>query len=657
MAWRLGLSPWRKTAWWRNHRHFVHLLIPAVLIAGAWTVRWLDGPQAAFALLMTLAAVYAGVPVVQEAWMRLQHKQFSIPLLITVASAGALWIGEVWEAAAVTFLYRFGGYLEGLTLSRTRAALRDLLDLRPVTAWVRRDGDQWQEIPADQVRTGEIVLVRPGDKVPVDGTVVAGRAALDTAALTGEPLPKEAGIGDDVLSGSVSRGGWIEVRADRVATDTTFNRLIRLVAQAQNDKPRVQRFLDRFAQWYTPAVMLAAVGIFAWSSDVKLALTFLVIGCPGALVVAAPVAVVAGLGRAARQGILIKGGERLELVGRLDTIAFDKTGTLTKGTPAVSGVDVFDADETDVLAWAMTAEERSEHHLAAAIHAYGKERGAQAIEADAWDFFPGLGVGATAGGRRILVGNRRLMEENGIVFEERHEQAAAAREEAGDALAWVAVDGRLMGLIGIHDPVREAAESLIPALRRAGVRKTVMLTGDNEAAARRVAQRLGIDVVKAGLLPEEKVEAVKALQAQGHVVAMIGDGINDAPALAIADVSIAMGTSGTQVAMESADIVLVEDRLEKVPEAIGLSRRILRIVKENVAIAVGTVLLLLAGVVTRHVGLGLGMLVHEASILIVIANGMRLLRPARRDVRRATGRGVGLEAVSGAASATGSGAP
>lgn len=657
MAWRLGLSPWRKTAWWRNHRHFVHLLIPAVLIAGAWTVRWLDGPQAAFALPMTLAAMYAGVPVVQEAWMRLQHKQFSIPLLITVASAGALWIGEVWEAAAVTFLYRFGGYLEGLTLSRTRAALRDLLDLRPVTAWVRRDGDQWQEIPADQVRTGEIVLVRPGDKVPVDGTVVAGRAALDTAALTGEPLPKEAGIGDDVLSGSVSRGGWIEVRADRVATDTTFNRLIRLVAQAQNDKPRVQRFLDRFAQWYTPAVMLAAVGIFAWSSDVKLALTFLVIGCPGALVVAAPVAVVAGLGRAARQGILIKGGERLELVGRLDTIAFDKTGTLTQGTPAVSGVDVFDADETDVLAWAMTAEERSEHHLAAAIHAYGKERGAQAIEADAWDFFPGLGVGATAGGRRILVGNRRLMEENGIVFEERHEQAAAAREEAGDALAWVAVDGRLMGLIGIHDPVREAAESLIPALRRAGVRKTVMLTGDNEAAARRVAQRLGIDVVKAGLLPEEKVEAVKALQAQGHVVAMIGDGINDAPALAIADVSIAMGTSGTQVAMESADIVLVEDRLEKVPEAIGLSRRILRIVKENVAIAVGTVLLLLAGVVTRHVGLGLGMLVHEASILIVIANGMRLLRPARRDVRQATGRGVGLEAVSGAASATGSGAP
>src|SRR5690606_27526815 len=291
------------------------------------------GSEAAFVGPMTAAAVYAGVPIVREAWGRLQHKQFSIPLLITVASVGALWIGEVWEAAAVTFLYRFGSYLEGLTLNRTRAALRNLLALRPLVARVRRGGDEWKEIPADEVAVGETVLVRPGDQVPVDGTVVAGRAALDTAALTGEPLPKEASAGDQVLSGSVSRGGSIEVRAERVSADTSFNRLIRLVARAQNDKPKVRRFLDRLAQWYTPAVMLTAVAILLWSRDVKLALTFLVIGCPGALVVAAPVAVVAGLGRAARQGILIKGGERLELVGRLDAVAFDKTGTLTEGTP------------------------------------------------------------------------------------------------------------------------------------------------------------------------------------------------------------------------------------------------------------------------------------------------------------------------------------
>ncbi len=383
--------------WWNKHRDVLNLLIPGALIAVAWAARWRNGPEAAFVVPMTAAAVYAGVPIVREAWGRLQHKQFSIPLLITVASVGALWIGEVWEAAAVTFLYRFGSYLEGLTLNRTRAALRNLLALRPLVARVRRGGDEWKEIPADEVAVGETVLVRPGDQVPVDGTVVAGRAALDTAALTGEPLPKEASAGDQVLSGSVSRGGSIEVRAERVSADTTFNRLIRLVARAQNDKPKVQRFLDRFAQWYTPAVMLAAVAIFLWSRDVKLALTFLVIGCPGALVVAAPVAVVAGLGRAARQGTLIKGGERLELVGRLDAVAFDKTGTLTEGTPTVSNVDAFDVDVRDVVQWAMTAEERSEHHLAAAINAWGRERGVQPLSADSWDFYPGLGVAATAG--------------------------------------------------------------------------------------------------------------------------------------------------------------------------------------------------------------------------------------------------------------------
>jgi len=614
--------------------NLIHLVIPAALIAGAWAARALGGPEAAYTLPMTAAAFWAGAPIVKEAWMRLRHRQFSIPLLITVASAGALWIGEVWEAAAVTFLYRFGSYLESLTLRRTREALKELLDLRPVTAWVQRDGD-WREIPAGDVQVGEIVRVRPGDQVPVDGRVVAGQAVLDTAALTGEPLPKEAAPGDRVLSGSVCRGGAVEIQAERVAADTTFNRLIRLVAQAQREKPRVQQFLDRFAQWYTPAVLTAAGAILLWSSDVKLALTFLVIGCPGALVVAAPVAVVAGLGRAARQGILIKGGERLELIGRLDAVAFDKTGTLTQGRPEVSGLATFDEDELTVLACAMTAEERSEHHLAAAVNAHGKARGARPLPAEAWRFYPGMGVEAVACGRRILVGNRRLMEENGIAFEPRHQEALAARAAAGEAVAWVAVDRRLVGLIAIHDPLREAARDLIPALRRAGVRKTVMVTGDHEAAARRVADRLGIDEVRAGLLPEEKVAAIRELQAEGRVVAMIGDGVNDAPALAAADVSIAMGESGTGVAMESADIVLVEDRLEKVPEAIVLSRRILRVIQQNVTVAVATVLLLLAGVVTRHVGLGLGMLVHEASILVVIANGMRLLGPGRERRRPA----------------------
>lgn len=614
-----------------RRRELVSLLIPAVFIVGAWITRWAWQAQTVYIVFMVAAALYAGASIAQEAWNRLKHKQFSIPLLITVASVGALFIGEVWEAAAVTFLYKFGTYLENMTLSRTRAALRDLIDLRPLTAFVQTETGEWGEVPADTVEVGQIVLVRPGGKVPVDGVVRQGQASVDTAALTGEPLPKDVQVGDDVLSGSVVVGGSVEVEAERVATDTTFNRLIRLVAMAQGDKPRLQRFVDRFAQWYTPAVMLTAVVLFLWSKDVKLALTFLVIGCPGALVVAAPVAVVAGLGHAARTGILIKGGERLEQIGRLDTIAFDKTGTLTEGAPRVSKVIAFHGNEADVLGVAAAAEQRSEHHLAAAIMAYARQHGVAPAAASEWEFYPGLGVGAVTEAGTVLVGNRRLMDRFDVTGTEDDGPtgigaAIREREAQGDALAYVALEGRLVGLIGIEDTIRDAAHRLVPELKRAGIKRTVMLTGDHAAAAAKVAAHVGINDVKAGLLPEDKVAAIQQLQGEGRIVAMIGDGINDAPALATADVSIAMGTSGTQVAMESADIVLVEDRLDKIPGAIKLSRDILRIVKQNVAIAVGTVLLLLAGVITRHVGLGLGMLVHEASILIVIANGMRLLR-------------------------------
>lgn len=615
-----------------RRKDLIQLLVPAALIVAAWIARWLAQAETVFIVFMVAAALYAGINIAKEAWVRLRHKQFSIPLLITVASVGALLIGEVWEAAAVTFLYRFGAYLENLTLSRTRAALRDLIDLRPLTALVKGSDGEWQEVPADAVQVGQTVMVRPGGKVPVDGVVRTGQAAVDTAALTGEPLPKDVTVGDDVLSGSVVVGGSVEVQAERVATDTTFNRLIRLVAMAQSDKPRLQRFVDKFAQWYTPAVMLTAVILFLWSKDVKLALTFLVIGCPGALVVAAPVAIVAGLGHAAKMGILIKGGERLEQVGRLDAIAFDKTGTLTEGKPQVSQVVAFGVEEGQMLAWAATAEERSEHHLAAAIVAYAAGRGVGPEAATEWEFYPGLGVAAKTETDHVLVGNKRLMTQFEIEFGAEHEAAAAEREAVGDALAYVAANGRLVGLIGIQDTVRPAAHGLVPALKQAGVHRTVMLTGDHAAAANKVAGELGIDTVRAGLLPEDKVTAIRALREEGHIVAMIGDGINDAPALATADVSIAMGTSGTQVAMESADIVLVEDRLEKIPAAIRLSRDILRIVKQNVAVAVGTVLLLLLGVVTRNVGLGLGMLVHEASILVVIANGMRLLRTPAPDI-------------------------
>lgn len=653
--------------WVLTKSELLTVILSGSLIALAWLFRWLGKNSAGFYWLMLAGAIIAGVQVAREAWGRLMAGQFSIPLLVTIAAAGAIWIGEIWEAAAVTFLYVFGGYLESLTLARTREALRGLVDMAPRLARVKRTNEAGYTtegivvIPAEEVEAGEIVLVLPGDKVPVDGKVISGRASLDTAALTGEPLPVEVGKGDDVLGGSVSMNGHIEVVAERVGPDTTFSKLVYLVAEAQEQKPKVQKMLDRFARWYTPLVISAAAVLYLLTKEAEIALTFLVIGCPGALVVASPVAVVAGLGKAARQGILIKGGERLERIGKVDVVAFDKTGTLTLGRPRVSSVIPFAETgsagtagwatavevqyntgpsghwaEKDIVAYAAAAELRSEHHLATAILAYAGEHDISPVRATDWVFEPGLGATAVSEKGEILVGNRRLLESRNVNLSDQEQAVIRGLEARGQTTALVALGGNAVGVIGIEDPIRPEAHGLVESLHKVGIEKTMILTGDNLGSADRVAKELGIDYVRAGLLPQEKVDAIKQLQSQGHVVAMVGDGINDAPALAVADVSIAMGTSGTQAAIETADIALMTDRLERVPYSIDLSRKILNVVRQNVVFAVAVVLLLLAGVVGRVVFLSGGMLVHEASVLLVIANGMRLMKDRSLSGRNQT---------------------
>lgn len=613
----------RKVRKWIRNQDAMIAVVSGVIIVAAWAVRPLAATLSFW--LLTLAAVVAGYSIAQEAWGRLLARQFSISLLVTIAAVGAILIGEAWEAAAVTWLYIFGNFLEGLTLSRTRSALRGLVDLMPRTAKIKK-GEELVTVSAYEVKPGDIVVVFPGDSIPVDGSVIAGRAAVDTSSLTGEPMPAEIGPSDQVLSGTISQSGYLEIQAQRVGVDTTFSKLVYLVAEAQEQKPQVQRTLDRFAQWYTPAIIIAAAIVYLVTRNMHLALTFLVIACPGALVVAAPVAIVAGLGNAAKRGILIKGGERLERIAQADVIALDKTGTLTLGQPRVETITGFAVADERVLALAAAAELRSEHHLAGAILTAAQEQGIEAAAATDWHIEAGLGVIAQGPEGEILVGNRRLLRTRGIELTPAQESAIALREKEGETVAIVAQDNRPIGLIGITDPIKSDAVGLIAALKRAGIQRTVMLTGDNLGAAQRVAQELEIEEVQAGLLPEQKVAAVRQLQAAGHTVAMVGDGINDAPAIAAADVSIAMGTSGTQVAMEAADIALIGDRIGQVPEAIAISRRILRVVRQNVAFAVAVVLLLLAGVVAQVVHLGSGMAIHEASILIVTLNGMRLLR-------------------------------
>ncbi|NCT91847.1 cation-translocating P-type ATPase [Cellulomonas sp. APG4] len=610
----------------RHRRWAVPTLAGALILASFATAR-LGAPTAAD-VLMVAAAVVAGAGIVRNAVRALLARVIGIDLLVSVAAIGAVVIGEHWEAAAVTSLFAVGHALEDATLTRTRSALAELVAVAPQVAVVLRDGEQ-VEVPAGAVGLGETVLVKAGASVPVDGEVLAGSGALDESSITGESVAVEKVAGDRVFAGTVSRGGLLQVRATGVGAETTLARIIRRVEEAQDAKAPTQAFMDRFSRWYTPAILVLAVVAGAVTGQVELALTLLVIGCPGALVISIPVAVVAGIGRGARDGVLIKGGEHLETAARVDVVALDKTGTLTRGRPRLTDVVVLAdrADRAEVLTWAARAEAASEHPLARpvleAAAAEGIDPGALPDDVVT---VPGRGVVAHLGGRRVVVGTLALLDapDDGAAA---HVERLAA---AGRTPMVVAVDGRVLGVLAVADEVRADAAHAVRRLHAAGVR-TVMLTGDAERVAAAVAAQVGVDDVRAGLLPEDKLDAVRELQRAGHVVAMVGDGVNDAPALATADVGVAMGAAGTAVAIETADVALMADHLERLPHGLRLAARTVRVMRQNIAIALVTVGVLLAGVLLGGVTMAIGMLVHEASVLVVIANAMRL---SRGDVPR-----------------------
>ncbi len=609
---------------------------------------WLDAgahahaPAQAFALsdaLMLAAAVVAGHRIVAAAARALRVRFLSIDLLVSVAAIGAVVIGNFWEAAAVTFLFAVGHALEAGTMNKTRAALAALVAVAPDRAVVLRGGDQ-VEVAAAEVRMGETVLVKNGAKVPVDGEVIAGTGAIDEASITGESIPVEKGAGDRVFAGTVSRGGFLQVTATGVGADTTLARIIHRVEEAQDAKAKTQAFIDRFSKWYTPAVMVLALVAGLLSGDVVLALTLLVIGCPGALVISIPVAIVAGIGRSARNGILIKGGEYLETSARITAVALDKTGTLTEGRPELTDVVVLDRALTrrDVLRWAAAAEAGSEHPLARPILVAARAEGVapEGVPATVTPVM-GKGIVADVEGRRVLVGNAALLAQYGVRDAARAVAVADDLAEAGRTAMIVAVDEAVAGVIAVADAIREDAGELVRRLHANGVRKVVMLTGDTRRVAEAVGHAAGIDEIHAALLPEDKLAAVTRLQSEGYTVAMVGDGVNDAPALATADIGVAMGAAGSAVAVETADIALMGDDLLKLPEAIGLARRTVRAMRQNIAIALLTVVLLLIGVFAGGVTMAVGMLVHEGSVLVVILNAMRLMRQAPATATTAGG--------------------
>lgn len=596
------------------------------LIAVAYGWYWLGGAVIVMQGLLLVASMMGVAPILMQAYQALKVKVVSIDLLVTIAVLGALIIGEFNESAIVTFLFLFGSYLEQRTLKKTRESIRALSEMAPQTAQVLAADGTTTTVGVDDVEIDDQVLVKTGAQVPVDGQVVQGSAYVNEASITGEAQLVKKIVGDAVYSGAIVDNGTLTVTATQVGDDTTFAQIIELVEEAQDSKSPAEKFIDRFATYYTPAVLVLALAIGLITRDFKLAITILVLGCPGALVIGAPVSIVAGIGNGAKHGVLIKGGEVVNAMAGIDTMVFDKTGTLTKGDTAVAHVQFYTAAEQATLAVTTAVEAQSDHPLATAIVQYARERGVTDLPTiERIETLKGLGVQAEVAGQTIRIGRAKMMTEAGIRLTGAQIAAITASQTAGQSTVLVAVDQQVVLLIGIADTVKPEAKAALTRLKKAGVKHLVMLTGDNDQTAAAIAKAVGITEYHANLLPAEKVEFIKTYQANGQKVAFIGDGINDSPSLALADIGIAMG-SGTDVAIETSDIVLMQSTLSELVYADYLTKATARNTVQNIVIAVGTVGLLLLGLMLGWVQMASGMFVHEISILVVIFNAMRLIR-------------------------------
>jgi Cd2+/Zn2+-exporting ATPase len=610
------------------------LVASGAATAAGIALDWSGAPPAATGLLFAVSVAAGGWYWARRAWSAARLFALDINTLMLIAVAGAILIGQWSEAATVTFLFALAQWIESRNMERARLAIRALMELSPNEALVHRDGGDVR-VPVDSVAVGDVLIVRPGEKIPLDGTVSAGQSEVNQAPITGESLPVAKGPGDDVFAGTINGHGALTVHVTHLRGDTTLARIIDLVEHAQSERAPSQTFVERFARVYTPVVvtLAAAVAIvpplvFAepWLAWIYRALVFLVISCPCALVLSTPVSVVSALAGAAKKGVLIKGGRHLEMLGRVRCVAFDKTGTLTHGTPAVVDVRVIAPwTRADVLRLAASVESRSEHPIGRAIRRVARDEGVGAVTCDAYQALPGLGASAEVEGLPVVVGSRRLFEERGW-YSEGVGAAVAAMAADDRTLVLVAADGKPAGIIGMADAVRQSGREAIGLLRRAGIPHIAMLTGDHVSTAERIGTAMDLTEVRAGLLPQDKLAAIRDLKAAHGTVAMVGDGVNDAPALAAADVGIAMGVAGSDAALETADVALMSDELLRIPYAVRLSRSTVRNIQVNVAVSLGlkAVFLALAGL--GMATLWMAVIADMGASLLVIGNGLRLLR-------------------------------
>jgi Cd2+/Zn2+-exporting ATPase len=631
-----------RETWWRRNWELMLIGLAGLLLLLAWAGETFLGLERPAAIgLYLLAYLAAGYNVARHALSALLRLHFDTDVLMLLAAFGAAVLGEWAEGAFLLFLFGLGHAGEGYAMDRARHAIRALADLSPKKARVRRDGQEI-EVPVADLFLGDVVLVRNGERFSADGRVVRGRSAVDQSPITGESLPVDKGPGDEVFAGTVNGHGSLEIEVTKGAGDTTLSRVIQMVTEAQSRKSPTQRFAERFARVFVPAVlaldllvilMPPLLGWAALSESFLRGMVLLVAASPCALVIGAPASVLTGIAQAARNGVLIKGGAHLETMGALDALAFDKTGTITRGRPTVTDVIVSGSRQRsadDVLSLAAAVERRSSHPLAQAIVRISAERGLTLPDVGHLEAIGGRGLRSSLDAQPVIIGNVRLFQDEGILVP--GELAAIVERLELEGKTTVLVYGPVsdgdvgfLGVLAVADTLRPSASAALQALKELGIGRLVMLTGDNRRVAAAVAQRVGLSDYRANLLPEGKAQAIQSLAAEYGRVAMVGDGVNDAPALAQATLGIAMGGAGSDVALETADVALMADDLGRLPFAIGLGRATRRIIRQNLAISLGVILLLVITSVTGLSRLSLAIILHEGSTLLVVANALRLL--------------------------------
>ena len=621
-----------------SRAEIVVMAISGVLAAAAEVVAWTTSAEQSWPVIaLALGSIaLGGRETIKKGILSIRTFSLNINFLMTLAIIGAMAIGSWPEAAMVTFLFGVAEMIEAASMERARNAIQSLMDLKPLTALAQTAEGTWAEVAASEVRVGQLIRVRPGEKIALDGQILSGASTVDQSPITGESIPVEKGVGDQVFAGTINERGTFDFKVAFAGNDTTLSRIIRAVEQAQSERAQTQRFIDRFAKIYTPVVVLLALLVAAipplffgqpFQPWLYKALVLLVIACPCALVISTPVTIVSALAAAARKGILVKGGVYMEEGRKLSVIALDKTGTITHGKPVLTDIIPFGDESADsVLELAAALDAPSEHPVAAAIVAASKS---SPTPVEGFESLTGRGVSGSLGGKRYFLGNHRLAHDQGYCSPE-VEAHLERLEEEGKSVVILGHEGKALGILAVADTIRETSVQAVAELHELGV-KTLMLTGDNDRTARAIASQVGIDDARGDLLPEDKLRAIQGLADSGKHVGMVGDGINDAPALAKSNIGFAMGVAGTDTAIETADVALMKDDLRKLPEFIRLSRKAGNVLTQNIALAVGIKAIFFALAFANVATLWMAVFADLGGSLLVVANGLRLLQGTKRQ--------------------------